>query len=142
MSDLSDDDKICFEECHQIVGCAFKVYNQLGHGFLEQVYQCALEIELKHAGIPFEAQKRIPVYYLGEKLDVFYKADILCFDKVIVELKAEQSLSDVHDAQVINYLKATGSQVGLLINFGNRRKLEFKKIVFTNTRYVNNELNQ
>ena len=141
MSDLSDD-KICFEECHQIVGCAFKVYNQLGHGFLEQVYQCALEIELKHAGIPFEAQKRIPVYYLGEKLDVFYKADILCFDKVIVELKAEQSLSDVHDAQVINYLKATGSQVGLLINFGNRRKLEFKKIVFTNTRYVNNELNQ
>ena len=142
MSDLSDDDKICFEECRQIVGCAFKVYNQLGHGFLEQVYQSALELELKHADIPFEAQKQIPVYYLGEKLDAFYKADILCFDKVIVELKAEQSLSDVHDAQVINYLKATGSQVGLLINFGNRRKLEFKKIVFTNTRYVNNELNQ
>ena len=142
MSDLSDDDKICFEECHQIVGCAFKVYNQLGHGFLEQVYQSALELELKHADIPFEAQKQIPVYYLGEKLDAFYKADILCFDKVIVELKAEQSLSDVHDAQVINYLKATGIQTGLLINFGNRRKLEFKKIVFTNTRYVNNELKQ
>ena len=141
MSDLSDD-KICFEECHQIVGCAFKVYNQLGHGFLEQVYQSALELELKHADIPFEAQKQIPVYYLGEKLDAFYKADILCFDKVIVELKAEQSLSDVHDAQVINYLKATGIQTGLLINFGNRRKLEFKKIVFTNTRYVNNELKQ
>ena len=141
MSDLSDD-KICFEECHQIVGCAFKVYNQLGHGFLEQVYQSALELELKHADIPFEAQKQIPVYYLGEKLDAFYKADILCFDKVIVELKAEQSLSDVHDAQVINYLKATGIQTGLLINFGNRKKLEFKKIVFTNTRYVNNELNQ
>ena len=142
MPNLSDDDKICFEECHQIVGCAFKVYNQLGHGFLEQVYQCALEIELKHAKIPFEAQKQIPVYYLGEKLDAYYKADILCFDKVIVELKADYSLSDVHEAQLINYLKATGIQAGLLINFGNRRKLEFKKIVYTNTRYANNELKE
>ena len=142
MPDLSDDDKICFEECHQIIGCAFKVYNQLGYGFLEQVYQSALEFELKHANIPFEAQKQIPVYYLGEKLNASYKADIVCFDKVIVELKAEHSLSDVHDAQVINYLKATGIQTGLLINFGNRRKLEYKKIVFTNSRYVNNELKE
>ncbi|HJJ31767.1 MAG TPA: GxxExxY protein [Methanocorpusculum sp.] len=141
MPDISECDKICFEECHQIVGCAFKVYNQLGHGFLEQVYQCALELELKHAVIPFESQKQIPIYYFGEKLDAYYKADLLCFDKVIVELKAEHSLSDVHDAQLINYLKATGIQTGLLINFGNRRKLEYKKIVFTNARYVTNELN-
>ena len=109
---------------------------------MNRYYQCALEIELKHAGIPFEAQKQIPVYYLGEKLDAYYKADLLCFDKVIVELKADYSLSDVHEAQLINYLKATGIQAGILINFGNRRKLEYKRIVFTNLRYVNNELKE
>ena len=138
METLSDDDKIDFEEVHRIMGCAFEVYNRLGVGFLEQVYQAALELELKHAEIPFEAQKHISVYYRGEELKAFYKADIVCFDKVIVELKAETKLSDSAESQLINYLKATGYQSGILLNFGHRGKLEWKKVVFTNTKYLKN----
>ena len=138
METLPDEDKIDFEEVRRIIGCAFEVYNRLGVGFLEQVYQAALELELKHAEIPFEAQKHIPVYYRGEELKAFYKADIVCFDKVIVELKAEKKLSDSTESQLINYLKATGYQTGILLNFGHRGKLEWKKVVFTNTKYLKN----
>ncbi|HJJ38821.1 MAG TPA: GxxExxY protein [Methanocorpusculum sp.] len=138
METLSDEDKIDFDEVHKIVGCAFEVYNRLGVGFLEQVYQEALELELKYAEIPFDSQKHIPVYYRGEELNAFYKADIVCFNKVIVELKAEKKLSDSAELQLINYLKATGYQTGILLNFGHRGKLEWKKIVFTNTKYLKN----
>ena len=134
----SASERICSDEVHKIVGCAFRVYNTLGFGFLEQVYQEALEVELNETGIPFESQKRLPVYYHGKELTAYYKADIVCFENVIVELKAEKNLSPADETQLIHYLKAMGIEAGILINFGNRRKLEWKKLVYTDRRYLKN----
>jgi len=116
------------QETYNIRGAAMKVHSTLGCGFLEKVYQHALEIELRKRGIPFEREKHLPIYYEGELLECDYIADFVCYDKVIVELKAVRDLDDVHRAQVYNYLKATGYKVGLLINFGYE-SLECERIV-------------
>ena len=106
------------QETYEIRGAAMKVHSALGCGFLEKVYQHALEIEFKKRGIPYEREKHLPIFYEGEQLECDYIADFVCYGKVIVELKAVKELDDVHRAQVFNYLKATGNRVGLLINFG------------------------
>jgi len=117
------------EESYQIVGAAFKVYNSLEPGFLEAVYQEALEIEFQRQGIPYEREKELKICYDGIELKQTYKADFVCFGKIIVELKAVSALDDVHRAQVYNYLHATGHQLGLLLNFGHYGGLEQERIV-------------
>jgi GxxExxY protein len=117
------------EEVFKIVGAAIEVHRELGPGFLEAVYQEALEIELVARSIPFESQKRLQISYKGRALQKEYVADILAYDKIIVELKALDHLSGSEEAQIINYLKATGMRVGLLINFGSVVTLEWKRYI-------------
>ena len=117
------------EESYKIVGAAFKVYNTLGSGFLEAVYQEALEIEFQRQGIPYEREKELKIVYDGIELKQTYKADFVCYGKIIVELKAVSALDDAHRAQVYNYLHATGLKMGLLLNFGNAEELEKQRIV-------------
>jgi GxxExxY protein len=117
------------EESYKIVGAAFKVYNNLGHGFLEAVYQGALEIEFQRQGIPYEREKELKIMYDGVELKQTYKADFVCYGKIIVELKAVSNLDDAHRSQVYNYLHATGYRLGLLLNFGCSDELEKERIV-------------
>lgn len=117
------------EESYKIVGAAFKVYNNLGHGFLEAVYQEALEIEFERQGIPYEREKELSIVYDGIQLKQTYKADFVCYGKIIVELKAVSELVDAHRSQVYNYLHATGYRLGLLLNFGCSDELEKERIV-------------
>ncbi len=107
-----------------------EVHKQLGCGFLEAVYQEAMAIELTTRGIPFQQQVELPVFYKGTQLTTFYKADFICYASIIVELKALAQIGGIEDAQVINYLKATGFHVGLLLNFG-ARSLQYKRFVLT-----------
>jgi len=107
------------KESYDIHGCFLNVYNHLGCGFLEAVYQEALEMEFKLAGIPYKREVRLPIYYRGVLLKKEYFADFTCFDKIIVELKAVSAIADIHKSQVKNYLKATGYQLGIIVNFGN-----------------------
>ena len=109
----------------KIIECAFKVHGNLGFGFLESVYQNALLIELLKAGVQAEKQKGIQVHYDGRIVGDFV-ADIIVEDKVILELKSVKDLHPAHEAQLINYLKATGAEVGLLINFGDRVEIKRK----------------
>lgn len=117
------------EESYKIIGAAFKVYNNLGHGFLEAVYQEALEIEFERQGIPYEREKELSIIYDGIQLKQTYKADFVCYGKIIVELKAVSELVDAHRSQVYNYLHATGYRLGLLLNFGCSDELEKERIV-------------
>ncbi|MBQ7691794.1 MAG: GxxExxY protein [Muribaculaceae bacterium] len=127
-------DFIFKEETYRIRGCAMAVHRELGCGFLEKVYQEALEIEFTANGIPFKRESRLDIFYKGTLLQQQYFADFICFDNIIVEIKAVSELTDIHRAQVFNYLKATDLRVGLLINFGERsvrieRIVNFKKSV-------------
>ena len=117
------------DEVYAIIGAAIEVHRELGPGFLEAVYQEAMEMELSAKAIPFEAEKPIRVRYKGQLLNKRYFADLVCFDQIIVELKALNRLSGNEQAQILNYLKATDFKVGLLINFGSQRRLEWKRFV-------------
>ena len=119
------------EEVYAIVGAAMAVYNELGPGFLEAVYQEALEIELAERIISYSALQEIPIVYKGRRLRKYYVADLVVYEKIIVELKALDRLTGLEEAQLINYLKATGFEVGLLINFGAQNKLEYKRMILT-----------
>lgn len=121
------------EEVFAIVGAAFEVYNKMGTGFLEPVFQEVLGMEFEARNIPFEAQKEIHIAYKGKLLKQTYRADFLVYGKIIVEIKALEKLTGREEAQLINYLKATGVEVGVLINFGSSRELEWKR--FVNTRH-------
>ena len=105
-------------EAFQIIGAAMEVHNTLGPGFLESVYQEAMEIELTKRNIPFVPQKRIQIRYKDVLLNQFYVTDLFCYDKIIVELKAVSAILPEQEAQIINYVKATGTKLGLLLNFG------------------------
>ena len=116
-------------ETYAIRGAAIEVHKELGHGFLEAVYQEAMEIELEDRGIPFEPQKELEIQYKGRRLRKKYLADLVCHALVVVEIKCIPRLGNVETAQLLNYLKATGLKVGLLINFGSRGKLEIERVV-------------
>ena len=116
-------------EAYQIQGALFDVYNTLGAGFLESVYQEALELELQHRNIPTTSQKELTITYKGQTLKQRYRADFVCYDKVVLELKAVQALLPEHSAQLFNYLRATGMKLGILVNFGSSSRIEIKRIV-------------
>lgn len=107
------------EETRRILGACFEVYREKGCGFVEPVYQECLEFELTDQGIEFLAQKEIGLSYKGRVLRQTWRADFVCFGKVLVEIKAVSTLTDEHRAQLMNYLRATGLRVGLLVNFGH-----------------------
>ncbi|WP_066628904.1 GxxExxY protein [Labilibacter marinus] len=116
------------QESYAIIGAAMKVHNELGCGFLESVYQEAFEVELKHRNIPYLREAPLSINYRGAKLNKEFRVDFICYDKVIVELKAVREFISIHEAQVLNYLKVSGISLGLLINFGNI-ELETKRFV-------------
>lgn len=116
------------EESYQIVGACMEVHSELGRGFLEPVYQEALEIEFKQKNIPYEREKPLTIKYKDQLLQKHYNADFLCFEQIIVELKALAQLRSEHTSQVLNYLKATQLRLGILVNFGDK-SLQYKRIV-------------
>jgi GxxExxY protein len=123
------DEKILYkEESYAIQGAVFEVYRVIGCGFLEAVYQECLAKELKRRGIPFSAQVELFISYKGEKLLQTYRVDFVCYEKIIVELKAIKEVGDEHRAQVFNYLKASGMRLGLLVNFGHFPKATVERI--------------
>ena len=117
------------EESYAIRGAVFNVYKEVGCGFLEAVYQECLAKEFSHLGISYEEQKKLDVFYKGEKLKQSYKPDFICEGKIIVEIKAVSSICDEHRAQLQNYLKITGYRVGFIVNFGHFPKSEIERIV-------------
>ena len=126
MSDL-----IYPDESYKIMGACFDVYKDKGSGFLEPVYQECLDMEFNYNKIPYEAQPELLLFYRNTKLNKIYRPDFICFEKIIVEIKAVSKLTDEHYAQLLNYLNATGFKLGILINFGHYPKLESKRIVLT-----------
>ncbi|HPF99022.1 MAG TPA: GxxExxY protein [Kiritimatiellia bacterium] len=112
---------------YEIIGACFEVYNNKGCGFLEAVYQHCMEIELELRGIPFAAQPTLCLEYKGRQLPQGYQPDLLCYEKVVVEIKAVSQITDEHRAQLLNYLHATGRDIGLLVNFGHFPGLQFER---------------
>ncbi len=122
--------KIIFkEESDPIIGACFEVYKEKGNEFLEAVYQECLSIKFALQGVPFTEKPKLRLDYKGRELKQTYEPDFLCFEKIIVEIKAIKKLADEHRAQVINYLKAIGKQLGLLVNFGHHPKIEHERFV-------------
>ena len=115
-------------ESYRIIGACMEVHNVLGAGFLESVYQEALAYEFYLQNIPFEREKKLTIRYKDIELEKMYSADFVCYDAIIVELKALSGLTSEHEAQVLNYLKATGYKLGILVNFGGKT-LEYKRLV-------------
>ena len=115
------------EETGKILNACFEVHKELGNGFLEAVYQEALELEFKNQNIPYEREKLLPITYKGKLLEKEYYADFICYGKIVVELKAVAALTSSQKAQVINYLKASSNEIGLLINFGTN-SLKWERI--------------
>ena len=127
---MTDEEEYLYsDETRQIIRCAMNVANYFGTGFLESVYHKALEEEFRENNIPFSSQKQIPVYYKGKDIHANFYADLIVDDKIIIELKSKERLINADEAQILNYLKATGIRLGLLINFGNKRRLEWKRFI-------------
>lgn len=120
-------------QTHAIIGAAMEVHRQLGTGFLEAVYQEALTMEFIARSIPFSCEVELPIDYKGTRLACFYRADFVCYTSVIVELKAISALTGIERAQILNYLKATRHQRGLLLNFGSK-SLQFERFILGTTR--------
>ncbi|TLS66749.1 GxxExxY protein [Mariprofundus erugo] len=117
------------DESFQIRGAIFEVYREMGCGFLEAVYQECMERELYAQGIPFHAQADLHLSYKGELLNQIYRPDFICFGQIIIEIKAVKELCNEHRAQVYNYLRATGFELGMLANFGHHPKVEIERII-------------
>jgi GxxExxY protein len=117
-------------EVYAIIGAAMEVHKILGCGFLEPVYQEALEIELRNRDIPFEAQKQLPIYYKDQQLEKTYVPDFISFGEIIIEIKALNRLSSTEESQLLNYIKAANFRLGLLINFG-AESLQWKRMVLS-----------
>jgi len=117
------------DESYAIQGAIFEVYREMGCGFLEAVYQECLQRELRERNIPFVTQPVLSLRYKGDNLEQCYQPDLICYDKIILELKAVKEIAPVHEAQLHNYLKASGLRLGLLVNFGHYPKVEIKRII-------------
>ena len=128
MTQINADKGIRDPETYAVIGAAMAVHSELGHGFLEAVYQDALEKEFQFRKIHYDREKELSVLYRGQPLKSFYKADFICFSSVIVELKALQQITGSEEAQIINYLKASGISKGILINFGSA-SLHYKRFI-------------
>jgi len=115
------------EETFAIRGAVFEVYREMGSGFLEAVYQACLEKEFDSRGIPFVSQPELKIVYKGTPLQQSYRPDLVCYNQIILELKAVKEITPEHKAQLINYLKATHLQLGLLINFGSHPKVQIER---------------
>lgn len=122
-------DLIYKDESYAIMGACFEVYKEMGCGFLESVYQECLEKEFRLRATPFVAQGDLQLRYKGEVLSQRFIPDFVCYEKIILEIKAVKNLADEHRAQVHNYLRATGFRLGLLVNFGHYPKVEYERIV-------------
>lgn len=127
---METSDLLFKDEVYTIIGAAIEVHRELGSGFLEAVYEEAMIIESQQRKIPFQTQVRLPIQYKGQGLQKEYIADYIGYGKIIAEFKCISRLTSVEEAQILNYLKATGLRVGLLINFGSRGKLEWKRFIF------------
>jgi GxxExxY protein len=125
------DDFLYKDEAFRIRGAVFKVYRAMGAGFLEAVYQECLGIEFARCGIPFVAMKPLKLTYDGQPLRQSYVADLVCFDSIVVELKAQRALAPEHRAQIVNYLRATGMKLGLLVNFGATPRVEIERFALS-----------
>lgn len=117
------------DESFRIRGACFEVYREKGCGFTESIYQECLEIELSLRGIPYDPQFQVPLIYKGRPLSQRFVPDLICFSKIVIELKAVSNLVDEHRAQIINYLKATGFELGLLVNFGHFPKIQIERFL-------------
>lgn len=117
------------QECFEIQGAVFEVYKTIGVGFLESIYHECLSIELKKRQIPFESEVQIEFRYKENKLQQYFKADLICYGKIILELKAVKAIEPIHRAQLINYLKVTGLRLGLLINFHSYPKVNIERLI-------------
>ena len=127
---MTDEEEYLYsDETHQIIRCAMNVANYFGTGFLESVYHKCLEIELTKAGIPFESEKKLKIFYKGEDIGMRFSADLVIDNKIILELKAKDRLKTEDEAQILHYLKISGYGLGLLINFGSKRKAEVRRFV-------------
>jgi len=118
------------EQTYAIIGAAMAVHAELGHGFLESVYQEALEREFKLQSIPYSREHGLPIFYRGTALDTVYRADFICYGEIIVELKALKALSGSEESQIMNYMKAAKLEKGLLLNFGGPQ-LEYKRFIYS-----------
>lgn len=135
MPDLLKEQNLIYKnECYKIVGAAMQVHSELKSGFLEAVYQEALEKEFILQSIAYNKEKLINIFYKGQKLNKYYKADFICYDNIILEIKALNNLCPEHESQLINYLVATSKPLGILINFG-KSSLQTKRII--NKRLIN-----
>ena len=119
------------QEGYNFVGACMEVYNTLGYGLYEEIYQQSLEIELENQNIPFSSKKAINTFYKGIKLEKVYIPDLTVYDKIMVELKSVQKICSEHEGQLFNYMKLTESKIGYLINFGHKSKLEWKRYILT-----------
>ena len=125
------------QEGYDFMAAAFEVYNDMGNGYTEDIYQEALELELIDRNIPFLAQAELTIHYKGKPLRKKLRPDLLVFSDIVVELKAVSAVVSEHEAQLLNYLKATGKPIGYLVNFGCREKLEWKRFARTRKISVN-----
>lgn len=119
------------QEGYDLIGAAFEVYNELGYGMAEEIYQQSLEVELGLRNIPFQSKQELTMHYKGCRLDTRYKPDLLVYGMIVVELKAVAELVSDHEAQLFNYLRIASQPVGYLINFGKKGGLERKRFVLT-----------
>jgi GxxExxY protein len=117
------------DESYSIMGACFEVYREMGCGFTEPIYQECLELEFAIQAIPHQANRRLKLNYKGRRLKKVFEPDFVCYELIVVEIKALSRLTNKHRAQVLNYLKATGLKLGLLVNFGSYPKVEYERIV-------------
>jgi GxxExxY protein len=117
------------DESYKIIGACYEVYNGMGNGFLEAVYQECLRKEFRFQRIPFIEKPKLEIFYKNDKLEQYYEPDFVCYNEIILEIKAVRTLTDEHKAQVINYLKATGKRLGLLVNFGHYAIMEQERLL-------------
>ena len=116
------------DESYAIIGAAMEVYNQLGSGFVEKVYQDALEIEFELRGIPYKREEHLPVFYKGRQIKHDFFVDFICYDKIVIECKAVSEILDIHKIQTLNYIKINNLKLGIIINFSNQ-SFEYRRIV-------------